>query len=282
MTPFGQAEAEAVVAHALERPVAEVFSSFGPPVAAASIAQVHRATMQRWPHRRGEGACGPASKRASRPISTRSISQRAPPKIIRTEARRLRLIEVVDTLARSVKVEMDLRLEAAALSEMAENTKDDTDFRVPAVDWNYTAKDVLTLEWIDGTPLSDRAALTAKGYDLPQLGRIVIQSFLRHAMRDGFFHADMHPGNLFVDAEGTPRRGRFRHHGPARRQGTALPRRDSARLHHPRLPAYRGSPFRGRLCAAASLGRGLRAGDPRHRRTDPFARRPTKSRWPSC
>jgi ubiquinone biosynthesis protein len=118
------------------------------------------------------------------------------------EARRLRPVEVVDTLARSVKIEMDLRLEAAALSEMAENTKDDPDFRVPEVDWNLTAKDVLTMEWIDGTPLSDRAALIAKGYDLPQLGRTVIQSFLRHAMRDGFFHADMHPGNLFVDADG--------------------------------------------------------------------------------
>ncbi len=118
------------------------------------------------------------------------------------EARRLRLIEVVDTLARSVAIEMDFRLEAAALSEMAENTKDDGDFRVPAVDWTLTARDVLTLEWIDGTPLNDRAALVAAGFDLPRLGRAVIQSFLRHALRDGFFHADMHPGNLFVDAQG--------------------------------------------------------------------------------
>ena len=118
------------------------------------------------------------------------------------EARRLRLIEIVDTLRRSVAIEMDLRLEAAALSEMAENTKDDPDFRVPAVDWDRTAKDVLTLEWIDGTPLNDRAALEAKGFDLPAAGRAVIQTFLRHALRDGFFHADMHPGNLFVDADG--------------------------------------------------------------------------------
>ena len=88
------------------------------------------------------------------------------------------------------------------LSEMAENTKDDPDFRVPAVDWLRTAKDVLTLEWIEGTPLSDHDALRAKGFDLPQLGRAVIQSFLRHALRDGFFHADMHPGNLFVDDTG--------------------------------------------------------------------------------
>jgi ubiquinone biosynthesis protein len=118
------------------------------------------------------------------------------------EARRLRMVEVVDTLARTVAIEMDLRLEAAAMSEMAENSKEDPDFRVPSVDWNLTGKDVLTLEWIDGTPLSDRAALVEKGFDLPRLGRAVIQTFLRQAMRDGFFHADMHPGNLFVDASG--------------------------------------------------------------------------------
>jgi ubiquinone biosynthesis protein len=96
---------------------------------------------------------------------------------------------------------MDLRLEAAALSEMAENTKADPDFRVPQVDWDRTAKDVLTLEWIDATPLHDRARLEAEGFDLPKLASAVIQTFLRHALRDGFFHADMHPGNLFVDSE---------------------------------------------------------------------------------
>jgi len=97
---------------------------------------------------------------------------------------------------------MDFRLEAAALSEMAENTKNDPDFRVPAVDWDRTSKDVLTLEWIDATPLSDRARLLAKGLDPRALARALIQTFLRHALRDGFFHADMHPGNLFVDDDG--------------------------------------------------------------------------------
>jgi ubiquinone biosynthesis protein len=97
---------------------------------------------------------------------------------------------------------MDFRLEAAALSEMAENTREDSDFRVPSVDWDRTARDVLTMEWVEGTPLNDRQSLAAKGFDLPALGRNVIQSFLRHALRDGFFHADMHPGNLFIDADG--------------------------------------------------------------------------------
>jgi ubiquinone biosynthesis protein len=118
------------------------------------------------------------------------------------EARRLRMIEVVDTLARSVAIEMDLRLEAAAIAEMRDNVKDDPDFRVPEIDWDRTARTVLTLEWIDGTPMSDRAGLAKRDLDLPALGRALMQTFLRHALRDGFFHADMHPGNLFVDAEG--------------------------------------------------------------------------------
>jgi ubiquinone biosynthesis protein len=99
-------------------------------------------------------------------------------------------------------MEMDLRLEAAALSEMADNTRADPDFRVPAVDWDRTARDVLTLEWVEGTKLSDRAGLIAKGFVLEDVGRALMQTFLRHALRDGFFHADMHPGNLFVDDAG--------------------------------------------------------------------------------
>jgi ubiquinone biosynthesis protein len=85
---------------------------------------------------------------------------------------------------------------------MAENVRDDQEFRVPQVNWDLTAREVLTLEWIDGIKLNNREALAAAGHDLPALGRKVIQSFLRHALRDGFFHADMHPGNLFVDADG--------------------------------------------------------------------------------
>ena len=201
MPPFPQAQAEAIVAQALDRPLADVFTSFGPAVAAASIAQVHRAQTQDGRTVAVKVLRPGAAQRLRTDLAAFYFAARRA-EAWSAEARRLRLIEVVDTLARSVAIEMDLRLEAAALSEMAENTRDDPDFRVPAVDWNLTGKDVLTLEWIEGTPLTDRAALAAKGYDLPQLGRIVIQSFLRHAMRDGFFHADMHPGNLFVDGDG--------------------------------------------------------------------------------
>jgi ubiquinone biosynthesis protein len=202
MTPFPQAEAERMVEGNIGKSVGQLFSSFGPPVAAASIAQVHRAVMADSGKAVAVKVLRPGVERRFKvDLDAFFFAARLAEKFS-AEARRLRLTEVVDTLARTVAIEMDLRLEAAAMSEMAHNTKDDPDFRVPVVDWNLTGKDVLTLEWIDGTPLSDRGALIAKGFDLPQLGRAVIQNFLRQAMRDGFFHADMHPGNLFVDPNG--------------------------------------------------------------------------------
>jgi ubiquinone biosynthesis protein len=204
MPPFPRREAEAIVAAALDKPVSEAFAAFGDPVAAASIAQVHRAEIET-----PDGRKTVAVKVLRPGIEQRFrvdldaftfAAQRG--EAMSAEARRLRLMETVATLRRSVAIEMDLRLEAAALSEMAENTKADPDFRVPKVDWDRTAKDVLTLDWIDGTPLNDRARLEAKGFDLKHLARAVIQTFLRHALRDGFFHADMHPGNLFVGDDG--------------------------------------------------------------------------------
>jgi len=203
MAPFPQSEAEAAVAAALGKPVSSVYAGFGPAVAAASIAQVHRAEIEI------EGARKAVAVKVLRPGIERRFKSDLDAfffaarnaEAFSAEARRLRLIEVVSTLARSVAIEMDFRLEAAAASEMAENTREDANFRVPTVDWDRTAREVLTLEWIDGVRLSDHRALEAKGFDLAALGRNVIQSFLRHALRDGFFHADMHPGNLFVDDE---------------------------------------------------------------------------------
>jgi ubiquinone biosynthesis protein len=204
LPPFSQGEAETVIAQSLERPVAQAFVSLGPAVAAASIAQVHRGETER------DGVRKSVAVKVLRPnVGARFrrdlgdfffVAYNA--EAYSAEARRLRLIEVINTMSRSVAMEMDLRLEAAALSEMAENTRDDPDFRVPTVDWDRTTHNVLTMEWIDGIALSDHARLEEAQIDLPELGRKVIQSFLRHALRDGFFHADMHPGNLFLDDAG--------------------------------------------------------------------------------
>jgi len=204
LPPFPQAEAEAVIAASLEKPLPQLFASLGPPVAAASIAQVHRGEVER------DGLHAQVAVKVLRPnVATRFrrdlsdfffVAHQA--EIYSAEARRLRLVEVINTMSRSVAMEMDLRLEAAALSEMAENTRGDPDFRVPAVDWDRTTHNVLTMEWVDGIALSDHVRLAQSNVDLPDLGRKVIQTFLRHALRDGFFHADMHPGNLFLDDSG--------------------------------------------------------------------------------
>ena len=204
MPPFPREVAVATIEAAFGRPIAEIFISFGEPVAAASIAQVHKGRIK--------GADGVqdvavkvlrpgVERRFMRDLSDMYYAARLAERWF-PESKRLKPIEVVDTLARTVRLEMDFRLEAAAASEFAENVIGDNDFRIPRVYWDYTEKEVLTLEWIDGIALSDHAALLASGYDLRELGRGIIQAFLRHAMRDGFFHADMHRGNLFIDAQG--------------------------------------------------------------------------------
>jgi len=205
LPPFSQIEAEQAVQEALGAPIDQLYAEFGPPVAAASIAQVHKAKV-----RGADGELKPVAVKVLRPgieqrfqkdldsyvFAACMIERFHPP------SRRLRPIAVVDTLAKSVAIEMDLRMEAAAISEMAENTKNDHGFRLPGVDWTRSARRVLTLEWIDGTPIADHEALAAAGHDVKPLGARLMQAFLRHALRDGFFHADMHPGNLFIDAEG--------------------------------------------------------------------------------
>ncbi|MEM5501927.1 2-polyprenylphenol 6-hydroxylase [Ahrensia kielensis] len=181
------------------------FTRIEEPVAAASIAQVHPAYV-----RMPDGSEKKVAVKVIRPgvrqrfqkdLDTFFMFANLQEKYF-PATRRLRPTAIAQTLAQSTRIEMDLRLEAAALSEIAENTKDDTDFRVPKVDWVRTGRNVLTMEWVDGIKMSDTAALTKAGHDLNILAVNVIQSFLRHAMRDGFFHADMHPGNLFVDAKG--------------------------------------------------------------------------------
>jgi ubiquinone biosynthesis protein len=203
MAPFPRALAIASIEAAFGEPLDRIFISFGEPVAAASIAQVHRARVNGGEEREvAVKVLRPGvERRFKRDLGDMYFAARQAERWF-YDARRLKPVEVVDSLARTVKMEMDFRLEAAAASEFAENTAGDKDFRIPRIDWDRTTKEVLTLEWIDGTPLSDIKALASQDYDLPDLARSVVQSFLRTAMRDGFFHADMHQGNLFVDAQG--------------------------------------------------------------------------------
>ncbi len=279
LPPFSQAEARAAIESEFGAPVESLFSTLGPPVAAASIAQVHKAeTASLMGHNRARDTEAPARAVAVKVLrpnveaafardlasffwAARLIERMSVP------ARRLAPLAVVKTLADSVALELDLRLEGAAAAEMAENTKHDPDFRVPRVDWARTGRRVLTMEWVDGVSVGDREALLRAGHDPARLATLVTQSFLTHALRDGFFHADMHQGNLFIDGEGQARRGRFRHHGETRckRRDAISPRFCSA-FSRATIAASPPSTSRRAMCRHAIHVRSLRAGLARHRR----------------
>ena len=205
MPPFSMAEARRAVEDALGGKLEDHFVEFDPPVAAASIAQVHKAKTRGKDGQLRDVAVKilrpNVEKRFRRDLDSYFFAARLIERF-HAPSRRLKPVAVVENLARTTELEMDLRLEGAAISEMAENIDTSERFRVPSVDWNRTARRVLVTDWIDGIPISDHARLKADGHDLKALGLVVLRSFLTHAMRDGFFHADMHQGNLFVDTAG--------------------------------------------------------------------------------
>jgi ubiquinone biosynthesis protein len=199
---FADAEARAMVEQELGKPISELFTSFGPAIAAASIAQVHKAVTTEGKTVAVKILRPGVERRFRNDIESFAYAARMAERVSK-EGKRLRPVSAVAMLEDSMTLELDLRMEASALSEIAQNAKDDPGFRVPGVDWARSSKRVLTTQWIDGTSMADVEALRAKGFDLNALADTVIQSFLRHAIRDGFFHADMHQGNLIVDDAGT-------------------------------------------------------------------------------
>jgi len=203
LPPFSESQARAEIARAFGKPVEALFSSFGAPLAAASIAQVHPAwTSDNPPVHVAVKILRPHVREDfARDLEALALFARVS-EHLSAEARRLRLAAVVQTLRESVALELDLRMEAAAASELYERTRGEEQFRVPHIDWSRTAQTVLTSEWIEGISVRDAGALAAAGRDPKAVAVLVMRSFLTQALRDGFFHADMHPGNLFIDHHG--------------------------------------------------------------------------------
>ncbi len=199
---FPIAEARAAVAHEFGRPVEEVFAEFDPPVAAASLAQVHRAVLRDTGQVVAVKVLRPGIERAFlRDVDAFHLAASLI-EILAPFARRLRPRAVINHFEGVVQGELDLRMEASAAAEFAANSARDTGFRVPAVIWPASGRRVLTLEWVSGVNLGDVPALEARGTDLVALSERVIQTFLTHALRDGFFHGDMHQGNLKLGPDG--------------------------------------------------------------------------------
>jgi len=202
LPPFPVAQARAAIEGDFGVPVSTLFSSFDDkPVAAASIAQVHFATTAD-----GRDVAVKILRPDIRAAFARDLdvmfwlAEKAERWIPRL--RRLKPIEVVATFAATVQLEMDLRLEAAAAQEIGENFADNPKFLIPAVDWQRTSERVLTLERVGGARVDDPVAVRALGLDPTEVVRTAAESFFTMVFRHGFFHADMHPGNLFVNTDG--------------------------------------------------------------------------------
>jgi ubiquinone biosynthesis protein len=216
LPPFSSSIGRATIVAELGRPISVLFASFDDrPVSAASIAQVHFAVLPPQPSIEGEpenGAkvTGEVAVKILRPGIEHAfrrdvdllrwlaeIVEKTQPRL-----RRFRPVEAIESFARQVEFEMDLRLEAAAADELGHNFIGDPTYRVPKIDWPRSARRVLTQERLTGIRMDDRAALLAAGQDIDQVLTRAAAIFFKQAFRDGFFHGDQHPGNMVVDEEG--------------------------------------------------------------------------------
>ena len=197
LPPFDADVARAEIAHSLEKPLDVLFRHVGEPVAAASIAQAHGATL----HDGRAVAVKVLRPGVERRVASDIGAMRLGARIIEFIAPPVRRLEpraLVETVARALELELDLRLEAAAASEMGEIMKRDPYMRAPQVVWEGVGRRVLTLTWAEGHPLSEPAALEQPGLDRKTLADNVIRAFLAQALDHGVFHADLHEGNLFA------------------------------------------------------------------------------------
>ncbi len=198
--PFEQIKA--AIEQALEKPVEQVFSEIDPePIGAASIAQVHRAVTTDGRQVAVKVLRPNIEDDFARAIETYEWAA-AQVEAMGGEAARLRPRLVVATFRQWTMRELDLRREAASASELREGMEAESGFYVPQIDWTRSARRVMTLEWIDGIKLTNRQALIDAGHDLKELAAILVRAFLRQAVVDGFFHADLHQGNLFALPDG--------------------------------------------------------------------------------
>ncbi len=204
LPPFSLTQAKEIIKNDLGEDTFNSIINLSDPVAAASIAQVHKAKID------DNGTIKDVAIKILRPEIKKVFNEEIDAIMLFAflvesfikKTKRLKLVEVVFLLKEITNLEMDLRFEAAAANEYAENTKNDAGFRVPQIFWNFTSENVMTLDWVDGVSIRETEELKKRSLNTEKIAEDIIQNFLRHAVRDGFFHADMHQGNIFIDDNG--------------------------------------------------------------------------------
>lgn len=202
LPPFPTAEAKQVIEAELGAPTEEIFSEISAPVAAASIAQVHKAVLRETGQTVAVKVLRPGIEQAFRKDLNAFYFAASVIEFFSPASRRLKPTDVVSHFDSVVIGELDLRLEMAASVEFARNTEKDAGFSVPTTMWPFSGRTVMTMDWIDGVNMGDNEAIDAAGHDRAVLADRILTLFLQHALRDGYFHADMHQGNLKVGPNG--------------------------------------------------------------------------------
>ena len=203
LPPFSQSEAIKIIESELGNKIEAIFENFSKPIAAASIAQVHYGEIVE-----GGKTISVAIKVLRPNIDTIIYQEMERLEWLTSfmenfsEFKRLRPKSIIQKAKEVIKFELDLRYEAAAASELSENTKIDETFYVPKIYWEKVSKRVLTMEKINGTPADKIKKLIDNNFNIKKSASNLIVNFLRQAIRDGYFHADLHQGNLFLNKEG--------------------------------------------------------------------------------
>ncbi|TXS93907.1 ubiquinone biosynthesis regulatory protein kinase UbiB [Parahaliea maris] len=198
--PFDEAHSVAIIERALGKPVTELFAQFeARPLASASVAQVHAATLTT-----GEEVVVKVVRPDIEPVIRQDLAllytlARLVARYL-PDGRRLRPVEVISDYEITILDELDLGREAANASQLRRNWEDSPLVYIPQVYWDFTCRNVYVMERINGIPVTDMATLRARGVDLKLLAERGVEIFFTQVFRDSFFHADMHPGNIFVDA----------------------------------------------------------------------------------
>ena len=204
LPPFPLSKAKEMIKKDLGNELFNSIINLSEPIAAASIAQVHKAQID------DNGTIKEVAIKILRPNIKKIFNEEIDALMLLAfllesfikKTKRLKLVEVVFLLKEITNLEMDLRFEAAAANEYSDNTKNDSGFKVPKIYWNFTSENVMMLDWVDGISIRETEELIKRNIDTKKIASDIIQHFLRHAIRDGFFHADMHQGNIFINNSG--------------------------------------------------------------------------------